>query len=79
MRKVELKDFLTADEVAFRLGVTRRTLLRWARLRHGPPVTRVGRHTLYRCATLAEWLDASEQSFARQQGRVSRQGAPIRG
>jgi excisionase family DNA binding protein len=54
---VDLKnDYLTSDDVAGWLKVSRRTLHRWARLQKGPPSIKVGRGVYYRRASVEEWL-----------------------
>jgi DNA-binding transcriptional MerR regulator len=57
-----LSDFLTKEELAADLRRNPRTLDRWAALGIGPPRTRVGRHVLYRRASVQRWLLAQEQS-----------------
>jgi hypothetical protein len=54
--------FLTKEELAAELGRNTRTLDRWSALGTGPPRTRVGRHVLYRRASVQSWLIAQEQS-----------------
>ena len=56
-----LGDFLEQDEAAAELKVCERTLDRWQRLGEGPPITKVGRRTLYRRSSLQAWLGAREQ------------------
>lgn len=51
---------LTPEEVATRLGVSRRTLSRWHALRVGPPRVSVGRTILYRQKSVDAWLEANE-------------------
>ena len=57
-----LSEFLTKEELAAELRRNPRTLDRWAVLGIGPPRTRVGRHVLYRRASVQRWLLAQEQS-----------------
>jgi hypothetical protein len=56
-----LSPFLTKGELAADLRRNPRTLDRWAALGIGPPRTRVGRHVLYRRASVQRWLLAQEQ------------------
>lgn len=56
----EKTELLSASEAAGLLGVSRRTLSRWARLRKGPPRTKVGRSIFYRRQALEQWLLAIE-------------------
>jgi DNA-binding transcriptional MerR regulator len=57
-----LSEFLTKEELAAELRRNPRTLDRWAVLGIGPPRTRVGRHVLYRRASVQRWLLALERS-----------------
>ena len=56
-------DYFEPDEAAAQVGVCRRTLDRWHRLREGPPRTIVGRKILYHKQSLRDWVRAQEQSF----------------
>ena len=49
-------EYLTSDQVADWLKVSRRTLHRWARVRKGPPSVKVGRSIYYRRASVEQWL-----------------------
>ena len=60
-----LSEFLTKEELAVELRRNPRTLDRWAVLGIGPPRTRVGRHVLYRRASVQRWLLAQEQTSER--------------
>jgi hypothetical protein len=60
-----LSKFLTKEELAAELRRNPRTLDRWAVLGIGPPRTRVGRHVLYRRASVQRWLLALEGSSER--------------
>ena len=60
-----LSEFLTKEQLAAELRRNPRTLDRWAVLGSGPPRTRVGRHVLYRRASVQRWLLAQEQSSER--------------
>lgn len=57
-----LDGFLTEDECARELGRNPRTLRRWRDLRQGPPVTKLGRQTLYRREAVRAWLLSREKS-----------------
>ena len=61
-----LSEFLTKEQLAAELRRNPRTLDRWAVLGIGPPRTRVGRHVLYRRASVQRWLLAQEQSSERR-------------
>jgi hypothetical protein len=56
-----LADFLTQEEAAAELRVCQRTLDRWRRLDEGPPITKLGRRTLYRRSSLQAWLRTQER------------------
>ena len=56
-----LADFLTQEEAAAELRVCEQTLHRWRRLDEGPPITKLGRRTLYRRSSLQTWLRAQER------------------
>jgi excisionase family DNA binding protein len=56
-----LSPFFTQDELARQLGITRKTLDRWATEGKGPKVTRIGRRILYSKKTVAAWLAACER------------------
>jgi Helix-turn-helix domain len=51
-----LADFLTQEEAAAELRICERTFDRWRRLDEGPPITKLGRRTLYRRSSLQAWL-----------------------
>jgi hypothetical protein len=55
-----LLGFLTKEELAAELRRNPRTLDRWEVLGIGPPRTRVGRHVLYRRASVEKWIAAQE-------------------
>jgi hypothetical protein len=57
-----LSDYFTQEEAAAELKVTERTLDRWRRLGEGPPITKLGRRTIYRRSSLKAWIRAREQS-----------------
>ena len=59
-----LSQFLTKEELAVELRRNPRTLDRWAVLGIGPLRTLVGRHVLYRRASVQKWLVAQEQCSA---------------
>ena len=51
-----LSDYLTKRELAEQLGMSVRTLDRMALNGDGPPLTRIGRTTLYRRDAVLKWL-----------------------
>jgi len=51
-----LSDYFTQEEAATELKVSPRTIDRWRRLDEGPPITKLGRRTLYRRSSLQAWL-----------------------
>ena len=61
-------DVLTRREAAARLGVTTRTLDRWAMQGRGPAYSRTGGirgRALYTSATIAEWLESRRRTASR--------------
>jgi hypothetical protein len=65
-----LSGYLTEDECAKQLGVSRRTLQRWRRLRIGPALTKMGIRPMYRTDAVREWLLAQEQPQGREEPRA---------
>lgn len=60
----ELTNFLTAEQTAQLLNISRRTLHRWGRQRKGPPRVKIGRSIYYREAALQGWLLQNEESYS---------------
>lgn len=56
MEKALGEDYLTSDYVAETFHISRRTLLRWDRLKKGPPRIKIGRSVYYRRAAIEKWL-----------------------
>lgn len=56
-----LADWISREQLAQELGLTSDTLSRWEARRMGPPCTRIGRKTLYRRASVQDWIRAQEQ------------------
>jgi hypothetical protein len=57
-----LKDYISRDELAARLGKTVKTLVRWENDGNGPPVTRIGRDVLYSIPSFEKWLKQQERA-----------------
>ncbi|SHH16695.1 helix-turn-helix transcriptional regulator [Bradyrhizobium erythrophlei] len=57
-----LKDYISRDDLAAKLGKSVKTLVRWELDGKGPPVTRVGRDVLYRIPSVEKWLQAQERA-----------------
>ena len=57
-------EYLSCDDVADLLKVSRRTLHRWARLQKGPPSIKIGRSVHYRRASVEQWLLSLERVAA---------------
>lgn len=53
--------YLSLAETAGYLGVARETIIRWNRLRRGPPKTQINGLTLYRKSSLDAWLARHER------------------
>lgn len=47
----------TPDELAAILGVTRKTLAEWRRLKKGPDFVRIEKNILYRLKDVEAWMD----------------------
>ena len=56
-----LADWISREQLAQELGLTSDTLARWEARRLGPPCTRIGRKTLYRRASVHDWIRAQDQ------------------
>ena len=56
-----LADWISREQLACELELTSDTLARWEARRVGPPCTRIGRKTLYRRASVLDWIRAQEQ------------------
>jgi Helix-turn-helix domain len=70
-----LADFLTPKEAAAELRVCEQTLHRWRRLDEGPPITKLGRRTLYRRSSLQTWLRTQERRANSDNGASEIRGA----
>ena len=55
-----LDGYLSKAEAARQLGMSPRTLDRWASVRFGPPRVRVGHKIFYREAAIRRWLGDQE-------------------
>ena len=53
-----LADYLTEDELAKELGVTRKTIRNWRALGEAPLLTRIGRKIFYARADVRKWLQS---------------------
>ncbi len=61
MESTLLAEYLTPTQCAAELGIDKRTLERWHRLREAPPRTKIGKRVLYRREAVAKWLRSCEQ------------------
>ena len=59
-----LAGYMTPLETAEQLGIARRTLERWWRLREGPPRLNIGKRIYYREQAVADWLLTRETDAA---------------
>jgi excisionase family DNA binding protein len=57
-----LDDYLTDEQLATELGVSKRTIERWRRKNETPPITRLGNRILTRRSAVVEWLASCEQA-----------------
>lgn len=64
--------FIEPHQLANELGISERTLARWAVARMGPPKVKLGKQVLYRRASVIEWLQSREESHVRTSGRGAR-------
>ena len=62
-------EFLTDDDLARELDVSRRTIARWNAKRQGPPRIIQGRTILYKRSSVIRWLEDREQSQPRARRR----------
>jgi excisionase family DNA binding protein len=56
-----LDEYLSREELAAELKVSKRTLARWQDQADGLPVTRIGGRTLFRVDSVKAWLKAHER------------------
>jgi hypothetical protein len=66
-----LDGYLDRVECAKQLDVTVRTLERWESLREGPPITKIGRKSVYSIASLRKWLESCERVMVRARRKVA--------
>jgi len=57
-----LRDYISRDDLAAKLGKTVKTLVRWENDGKGPPVTRLGREVFYSIPSFERWLKAQERA-----------------
>lgn len=57
-----LSDYFTATELAQELGLSVRTIYRWASERIGPPQTSIGQKVLYKRSSVIAWIESRERS-----------------
>jgi hypothetical protein len=67
-----LADYMTEEELARELNVTKRTLQRWHNRRIGPPRVMIGRKPFYRRGSVVSWIDNRELNFDEQKPPFSR-------
>ena len=60
-----LSGYIARPKLAKQLGLSTRTLDRWAALRIGPPVTYIGRWPHYSTESVRAWLKSREQKMPR--------------
>jgi hypothetical protein len=56
-----LKDYISRDDLAAKLGKSVKTLVRWELDGKGPPPTRIGRDVLYSIPSFERWLKKQER------------------
>jgi hypothetical protein len=57
-----LKDYISRDDLADKIGKSVKTLVRWELDGKGPPVTRIGRDVFYSIPSFQQWLQAQERA-----------------
>jgi hypothetical protein len=57
-----LKDYISRDQLAIKIGKSVKTLVRWENDGRGPPVTRIGRDVLYSIPSVQKWLRDQERA-----------------
>lgn len=57
-----LKDYISRDDLAAKLGKSVKTLVRWELDGKGPPVTRIGRDVFYSLSSFERWLKQQERA-----------------
>ena len=65
-----LSDYMTREDLAAELGVSKDTLARWHTQRIGPPSVKLGKRTFYRREVVRAWL------VDRERGAVARPPKP---
>ena len=55
-----LSQYVTREQLASELGVTTRTLDKWAWLRKGPPKVKIGSRCYYSRKGVEKWLESME-------------------
>ena len=61
-----MQEIFTTGELADRLSISERTLIRWRVQRVGPSWTKVGHHVRYRREDVEAWLEAHRQQPVRE-------------
>jgi predicted DNA-binding transcriptional regulator AlpA len=57
-----LKDYVSREQLAAKIGKSVKTLVRWENDGKGPPVTRIGRDVLYSIPSFERWLKQQERA-----------------
>jgi DNA-binding transcriptional MerR regulator len=61
---IDLNDYITAEQLAERLGISVRTLKRWNDKGSAPPFKTYKRKRLYHVPTLKRWLQNHESTHS---------------
>lgn len=52
------RDYIFADELEARTGISRNTWLWWSHTNQGPPSARIGKRRMWKWSLVQKWLDA---------------------
>lgn len=53
-----LSDYVTREQLAEELNITKRTLDKWHFLRYGPPKIKIGAYCYYNRGDVSAWIDS---------------------
>lgn len=68
-RSALLSEYLSLDEAARELRLSRRTMTRWLTLSLAPPSLKIGNRRYFRRAAMVQWLVKKETTRGSRRGR----------